>query len=127
MRFYLYKCWDCEMPIHLSLGSRDQKVPPRHAVCPGCLQLCEQDYTQKNVMADAFEAYTEKHLPGGPVEFHTKRQRDEVMASTNSTYDSNRYNRGFKRTPWEKHLTFAKAASIASGRQAKDQHEPDLD
>lgn len=127
MRFYLYYCWDCDIDIWLTLNSQDQKMPPGNAVCPGCFQLVEQDYTRKNVMPDVFDAYVEKDLVPGGVEFRTKRQRDEVMAANHATYDSNIYNRGPKRKPWERDLTFGKAQAMADGQRAEATHEPDLD
>jgi hypothetical protein len=127
VRYYLYACWDCEIDIWLVMESRLSK-PPRDAVCPGCWQLVEQDYTRKNVMADAFKPYVERNLTGAPIEFQSRRHRDAVLRENHATYDTNLYGRaGNRRTPWERDLTWDKAQAMASGQRAEASYVPELD
>ena len=121
MRFYIYKCWDCNVSLALELEVCYPGLPPRHAVCPACLSLAEQDYTQKGVQADAFKAYTERDFGSQPVEVTTKRQREQLCKETRSTYDTGRYvSSSRRRTPWEKDLTWEKAKAKAAANADLD-------
>ncbi len=120
MRHYTYKCWDCDVELHLVLTAHDQKMPPREAVCPICWSLVEQDYTKKGVQTDILEAYVERDFTSYPIEVTSRSQRDALCDKHRATYDTGRYVRPSTRTPWEKGLTWEKVKHIASQRETLD-------
>ena len=112
-----YKCWDCNLSVDIYRAS--SVGPPRTIVCPKCNKLCEQDYTRKRIRIDVFKPYVEANLGTSPVEITSKRQREELCAAANATYDSGRYVRKQGRIPWERDLTWDKVSSIEAETLAK--------
>lgn len=128
MRFYTYRCLDCDISQHLELEATYPGLPPRHAICPVCQSLVEQDYVQKGVQVDAFRAYTERDFGAVPVEVTSKRHREELCKKTRSTYDTGRYvSSSKKRTPWEKDLTWEKVKAKAAENAALDRETGQVD
>lgn len=122
MPLYPFECLTCRHEFYLYRKMADS--PGEEQPCEDCGERAKRIW--RDIHVDVFKPFVEENAGDEPVEFNSKRERDDYMREHHLTYDTARYVRK-PRVSAAKNLTFDKVAKMIESGDTEGYYEGDVD
>lgn len=122
MPLYPFECEECQHEFAIFRKMDDS--PGESYECEECGKQAKRIWSSVHI--DVFKPFVEENAGDEPVEFTSKRQRDEYLREHHLTYDTGRYVRK-PRTSAAKNVTFEKVAEMIKSGDTEDYYEGNID